>query len=199
MLKEVVIATLNEGKLKEFKSLLGQLGIEVHSLDEFKNIPDVEETGKTFEENAKIKAEFIRDLLNIPVIADDSGLVVDALNGQPGIYSARFAGVEKNDQKNNEKLLALLQGVEPSKRTARFISTIALALPKEQTIVVRGTVEGIIGYELKGSNGFGYDPLFFLQEYQKTMAEISPDLKNKISHRARAMQELVQIINKLYM
>lgn len=195
MLDEVIIASKNHGKLNEFESMLHKLGINVRSISEFDDVPDVVEDGDTFEENAKKKAEIVSDFLKLPVIADDSGLMVDALDGRPGIYSARFAGEEKNDQKNNEKLLNLLRDIETGKRIAQFVSVIALAIPGEPTILARGTVSGVINKEPKGKNGFGYDPLFYLPDYQKTMAEVDPELKNKISHRAEALKELTQIIN----
>ncbi len=191
MLKEVVIATKNQGKRKEFASMLNKLGIQVRSLVEFPEVPEVIEDGTSFEENAKKKAETISEYLKLPVIADDSGLMVDALNGEPGIYSARFAGEEQDDQKNNQKLLLLLKEIEKEERAAQFVSAIAFAIPGKSTIIVRGTLKGLIMTESKGSNGFGYDPLFYLPEFDKTMAEISPELKNKISHRAKALAELL--------
>lgn len=196
MMREIVVATHNKGKLREFRKLLEELDITVRALNEFEDITEVEEDGNTFEENAIKKAETIRNMLHLPVIADDSGLAVDYLNGEPGIYSARYAGPEKDDKKNIEKLLTQLIGVEKSKRTAQFVSAIALAIPDKPTIVVKGTVKGIIGFEAKGSNGFGYDPIFYLADYDKTMAEISPELKNKISHRARAMENLRKAIDE---
>lgn len=196
MFEEVVIATKNQGKLREFSRMLNKLSINVHSLAEFENLPEVTEDGKTFAENAIKKAELIRDDLNLPVIADDSGLEVDILDGKPGIYSARFAGEEKDDQKNNEKLLLELNGIKMEERSARFISAIALAVPDGKTIVVQGNVEGLIAFEPKGNNGFGYDPLFYLPDYDKTIAEISPELKNRISHRAKALQKLIKLLDK---
>ncbi len=194
MLKEVVVASKNQGKIKEFSIMLSELGIKVRSMDEFENIPNVVEDGETFEENAIKKAEEICNIINLPVIADDSGLMVDALNGEPGIYSARYAGNEKDDKKNNEKLLASLKNVEVDKRTARFVCVIALAVPGKETIITKGICEGIIGFNLKGDNGFGYDPLFYLPKYDKTMAEISIDLKNSISHRSKALKGLVDTL-----
>jgi len=196
MVKEVVVATKNPGKLNEFVRMLHTFDIRIHSLDDYPNIPDIVEDGSTFEENAKKKAEFIRDLLHIPALADDSGLMVDALDGAPGIYSARFAGEEKNDEKNMQKLLEQLQGMEGENRKAHFVSVIALAVPQEPTIVVRGTLSGVIAMEPRGNHGFGYDPIFYLPEYQKTLAEISHELKNKISHRAAALEKLVQVIRQ---
>jgi len=196
MFKEIVIASRNKGKLDEFKSIFSSLGVSIRSLDDYSEIADVIEDGHTFEENACKKAETISCLINLPVLADDSGLVVDALDGKPGIYSARYAGEEKDDRKNNEKLLNSLEGVDLKRRTARFICALALSVPKSNTIIIKGTCEGLIGFEPKGNNGFGYDPLFYLPEYNQTMAEISPKLKNIISHRAVALNEMVAILKR---
>lgn len=195
-MKEIIIATKNEGKLREFKSLLANFDIKVRGLGDFDTIPEIIEDGETFQDNAKKKAEGICKVLNLPTIADDSGLVVDFLNGMPGIYSARFAGDDKNDDKNNARLLDLMQGIETKKRSAKFVCAIALAIPNEPTIIVQDAIEGSITIEPKGSNGFGYDPLFYIPEYRKTMAEIPSEVKNKISHRAKALQKLVIIINE---
>ncbi len=194
MIKEVVIASRNKGKIAEFSLLLSELGIKIRSMDEFKDIPDVVENGETFEENAIKKAEQICNIINLPVIADDSGLMVDILDGEPGIYSARYAGADKNDNKNNEKLLESLRGIGLDKRTARFVCVMVLAIPDKNMIITKGICEGLIGFNLKGSGGFGYDPLFYLPEYDKTMAEISMDLKNSISHRSKALQGLVDTL-----
>lgn len=193
-LNEVVVATKNQGKLREFASMLNELGIKLYSLAEFSEISEIEEDGDTFEENARKKAEWVSDHLQLPAIADDSGLMVDVLDGAPGIYSARFAGEDKDDLKNNQKLLHLLEGVKEDQRTAHFVSAIALAVPREPTIVVSGTIDGFIVNDPRGNNGFGYDPLFYLREYDQTMAEISPELKNQISHRALALKKLVEIL-----
>jgi len=192
----IIIATNNKGKLNEFKEILNKLSIRIESLNEYEQVFDIEEDGQTFEENAIKKAETICNLLNKPTIADDSGLMVDMLNGLPGIYSARFAGEDKSDQKNNEKLLTMLQGVKLNDRKAEFVCAIALAIPKEPTIVVKGSVNGLIALKPQGTNGFGYDPLFYLPEYDKTMAELKPEEKNKISHRALALEELFSVLGK---
>jgi XTP/dITP diphosphohydrolase len=190
-MKEIIIATRNQGKAEEFASFFGLYGIQVKTLlDLDKNLPDVEETGTTFEENAKIKASEIAALLKQPVLADDSGLVVDALNGAPGIYSARYAGEEKNDEKNNIKLLEKLQGVPMNKRTARFVCVLAISVPGEDIEYFKGYCEGTIARQAKGNNGFGYDPLFIPEGYSKTMAELTADEKNSISHRNQAFQSL---------
>jgi XTP/dITP diphosphohydrolase len=196
--KEVIIATKNAGKAKEFQSLFAEKGIEVKSLLDFDNVPDINETGKTFVENAVLKAEAIANYFNKIVIADDSGLAVDALDGKPGVYSARYAGEQKNDQANIEKVLAELKGVPFEQRTARFHCALAVAIPQGRTVVVEGTCEGYITEEARGTNGFGYDPIFYVPDKQKTMAELSKEEKNKISHRANALKELQKVWNELF-
>lgn len=189
LLKQVLIATKNKGKAREFKEFFSGYNIEALSLlDLEEQIPDVEETGVTFEENAALKAEQIAAILNKPVLADDSGLMVDALNGEPGIYSARYAGLGKNDQDNNVKLLNELKGI--TKRKAKFVCVLAVAIPGKETIFRTGTCEGEIAFAPQGENGFGYDPLFIPNGYKKTMAELSPEEKNSISHRSVAIKEL---------
>lgn len=188
-MKKIVFATKNQGKIKEIQAVLGD-SCQVVTMEEAGITVDVEENGTTFEENAKIKAEVIMKICNEVVIADDSGLEIDYLNGEPGIYSARYMGHDTSYDIKNQSLIDRLDGVEDSKRTARFVCAAAAALPTGETIVVRGTMEGIIGYEIKGENGFGYDPIFFLPQYGKTSAEISPEEKNKISHRGKAMRAL---------
>lgn len=193
-MSSIVIATHNEGKAKEFEALFSQFQIKVKTLKDYPELGEIEETGTTFEENAKIKAETIANALGKIVIADDSGLMVDALDGRPGVYSARYAGEDKSDQKNNEKLLQELQGVEESKRTARFYCALAVATPLEETNLVSGTCEGRITSEPAGENGFGYDPIFFVESLGKTMAQLTKDEKNKISHRANAIRNLEEFI-----
>lgn len=187
---EILVATKNAGKAKEFEAIFAQKGYQVTTLLDYPEIEDVEETGKTFEENARLKAEVIANKLNRIVLADDSGLKVDALGGQPGVYSARFAGEMKSDAANNAKLLHELTDIEKEKRTAQFHCTLALASPNKETLIVTGEVPGIIGTIPRGDNGFGYDPLFFVPEMDKTMAELTSVEKNEISHRAMAIVEL---------
>lgn len=193
-MSSIVIATHNVGKAKEFESLFAQFQIKVKTLEDYPELGEVEETGTTFEENAKIKAETIANALGKIVIADDSGLMVDALDGRPGVYSARYAGEEKSDQKNNEKLLQELDGVEDEKRTARFYCALAVATPLEETNLVSGTCEGRITYEPAGENGFGYDPIFYVESLGKTMAQLTKEEKNRISHRANAIRNLEEFI-----
>ena len=196
-MQEVIIATKNAGKAREFEEIFARRGMAVRTLLDFPDIPDVEETGKTFEENAILKAETISRALNRMVIGDDSGLMVDALEGRPGIYSARFAGEPKNDQANIDKLLGELAGVPEDKRTARFYCALAVAVPGGKTVTVSGTCEGRILEEQRGTNGFGYDPVFFVPEKGLAMAELPSDEKNKISHRANALKKLDVVLDSI--
>lgn len=193
--KELIIATKNKGKALEFKELFADKQIQVFSLlDLATAYPDVEETGSTFKENAKLKAEQICSLTQRAVLADDSGLVIDVLNGKPGIYSARYAGIDKNDQANNAKVLHELQDVTDEERTARFVCVLALARPNLPTIYFKGFCEGKIAHKPEGTNGFGYDPIFIPKGYHQTMAQLTAKEKNSISHRSQAMKKLVRWI-----
>ncbi|MFE8696928.1 XTP/dITP diphosphatase [Cytobacillus sp. FJAT-53684] len=189
-MSEVIIATKNQGKAKEFTRMFQPLGFEVKTLLDFPEIKDVEETGTTFEENAILKAETIARLLDRMVIADDSGLAIDALEGRPGIYSARYAGEEKSDEANMNKVLEELTDVPDNERKARFFCALAVASPGKETFIVSGTCEGLILREKRGSYGFGYDPIFFAIEKGKAMAELTPEEKAQISHRANALRKL---------
>lgn len=189
-MSEVIIATKNQGKAKEFTRMFQPLGFEVKTLLDFPDIKDVEETGTTFEENAILKAETIARLLDRMVIADDSGLAIDALEGRPGIYSARYAGEEKSDEANMNKVLEELADVADNERQARFFCALAVASPGKETFTVSGTCEGLILREKRGSYGFGYDPIFFAIEKGKAMAELTPEEKAQISHRANALRKL---------
>ncbi|EHL73405.1 rdgB/HAM1 family non-canonical purine NTP pyrophosphatase [Bacillus smithii 7_3_47FAA] len=197
MMREVVIATKNKGKALEFEQMFQPFQIQVKTLLDLPEFPEIEETGATFEENAIIKAESVMKETKAMVMADDSGLVIDALDGRPGVYSARYAGPEKDDEANIQKVLRELEGVPLSKRTARFYCALALAIPGRETITVNGTCEGFITFEKKGANGFGYDPIFFVQGYGRTMAELLPNEKNKISHRAEALAKMRTILEQL--
>ncbi len=188
--KTLIIATRNAGKAEEFKDLFGSRGYNIKTLLDYPELEDVEETGLTFQENALLKAETISKALNDLVIADDSGLCVDALDGMPGVYSARFAGEAKNDASNNAKLLAELGEYKSNDRSASFHCTLAVAHPNRESLIVHGQVDGTIAAYPSGSNGFGYDPLFYIEDLDKTMAELSKDEKNKISHRANALKKL---------
>ncbi|CAM3821553.1 XTP/dITP diphosphatase [Alkalicoccus chagannorensis] len=191
MPRDLFIASNNAGKMKEFKAFFEPKGFTVKSLSDLPEEVDVVEDGTTFEENAAKKAEEIGRKFDIPVLADDSGLEVDALDGAPGVYSARFAGEQKEDSANNALLLEKMSGIED--RRARFVCVLALSFPGEDTILVRGTVEGEIAQSLRGTEGFGYDPLFYLPDRNKVMAELERDEKNDISHRADALKKLSNV------
>lgn len=188
--KTVVIATRNSGKAKEFESLFEKYGYTIKTLLDFPELEDVEETGETFQENALLKAETIAKELQTVVVADDSGLVVQALHGQPGVYSARYAGEEKNDARNNAKLLNELADVKDTDRRAHFHCSLAIAHPERESMVIDGKLEGLIAGVPQGNNGFGYDPLFYLPDRDKTLAELEDEEKNEISHRAKALNKL---------
>ncbi len=189
-MKEVLIATNNKGKAKDFEVLFKPFGVQVLTLNDIDETIDVEETGHTFEENAILKAETVARLLGKIVIADDSGLEIDALDGAPGVYSARYAGAEKSDDANIVKVLQELQTVSEGDRTARFRCVLAVAGPGIQTATFSGSCEGLIHDKGQGTNGFGYDPVFYVPEIGKTMAELSPEEKSAISHRGAALAQL---------
>ncbi|HFU3960460.1 TPA: nucleoside-triphosphate diphosphatase [Streptococcus suis] len=189
----ILIATKNEGKTKEFRKFFERFGYQVENLNNYPDLPDVAETGMTFEENARLKAETIAELTGKMVLADDSGLKVDALGGLPGVWSARFSGPEATDERNNSKLLHELAMVfEIKDRSAQFHCTLVMAAPNRESLVVEADWDGYIGMERRGENGFGYDPLFLVGETGKTAAELSLEEKNQISHRARALEKLVE-------
>ena len=189
----ILIATKNEGKTKEFRQFFAQLGYKVENLNAYPDLPDVAETGLTFEENARLKAETIAELTGKMVLADDSGLKVDVLGGMPGVWSARFSGPDATDASNNAKLLHELAMVfEQKDRSAQFHCTLVMAAPGTQSLVVEADWEGYIATAPQGENGFGYDPLFLVGESGKTSAELSLEEKNKISHRAKALEKLVE-------
>ncbi|MEW6622570.1 MAG: XTP/dITP diphosphatase [Bacillota bacterium] len=199
MIEKIVLATQNKGKVKEFTEMLeaNDLNVQVISLLEIEDVPEIVEDGSSFKENAYIKAHKICLHTGLLTLADDSGLEVDYLNGAPGIHSARFAGEPKNDQKNNEKLLRLLEGVPSDGRTARFKCAICVMFPGGDFYETEGVCEGVIASSPKGSNGFGFDPLFYLPQYGLTMAQLSSEEKNKISHRAKAFAKAIEILQKL--
>ncbi|WP_214882954.1 MULTISPECIES: XTP/dITP diphosphatase [unclassified Exiguobacterium] len=185
---KLIIATHNPGKVKELEGMLTPLGFEIESLLDYPNAPETDETGTTFEENAALKATEVATYFGHAVLADDSGLEVDALDGAPGVYSARFAGPEKSDEANNALLLEKLNG--ETNRTARFVCALCLAKPTGETLTVRGTIEGTIGYSPRGENGFGYDPLFIVPSLHKTAAELEREEKAVVSHRGQALRKL---------
>ena len=191
---DLIIASNNFNKIKEIKELLSDLDINVLSLKDIGFTKEIDETGTTFEDNSYIKAKTIYDLYHLPVIADDSGLEVRALNNAPGVYSHRYAGNTCSDSANNEKLISELKGI--TDRAARYVCVISYINELGVVKYSKGYCEGEIIDTPKGNNGFGYDPYFYIEEYNKTMAEISMDEKNKISHRAKALNNLKDIINE---
>lgn len=193
--KTIVIATKNKGKLREFRSILADAYDEIFSLADFDEVPEIKETGLSFRENAYIKAKTTSDFLRMDSIGDDSGLVVDALGGAPGIYSARYAGEGASDDDNNEKLLFELK--REKNRNARFVCCIALVLADGTQEFFEGECRGQITGEKRGESGFGYDPVFYVPQYGKTMAQLGPDIKNRISHRAIASEKLLSYFSGL--
>jgi XTP/dITP diphosphohydrolase len=195
---KLLLATSNPGKTKEYRFLLDGLGYEITTLAEEGITKIVTESRNSYEQNARLKAVTYAKLSRLLTVADDSGLEVDALNGEPGIKSARFAGKTATDAERVSLLLARLEGVPWERRTARFKCVIAIATPKGQTEICYGECRGMIALEAKGENGFGYDPVFFLREIDKTMAELPLEAKNQISHRARASQKARQVLQQVH-
>lgn len=189
-MKKIIFATGNAGKMKEIREILKDLDAEVLSMKEAGVEAEIVEDGKTFEENARIKAKTVCKLTGEIALADDSGLEIDYLNKEPGIYSARYMGEDTSYRIKNANLIERLEGVPDEKRTARFVCAIAAAFPDGTVKTVRGTMEGRIGYEETGENGFGYDPIFYLPEYGCSSAELSMEEKNKISHRGKALRAI---------
>ena len=209
-MRQVIFATGNEGKMKEIREILNGTDFEALSLKEAGITVEIEENGSTFEENALLKAEGIRDWCRengrpsfpqitgdqVIVLADDSGLEVDALNKEPGIYSARYLGHDTSYREKNANIIARLDGVSKERRTARFVCAIAAAFPDGTSKTALGTIEGYIGWEERGTNGFGYDPIFYLYENDRSTAELSPEEKNAVSHRGRALGKMRQILEE---
>ena len=191
---EVILATGNQGKIKEFAILMQDLSVKVYGLKDFADLKPATEDGKTFCENAIKKAKAASLGSGLWAIADDSGLVVDALDGAPGVYSARFAGEHATDEENNEKLLALLQDVPREKRTARFCCVVAIVSPQGETWTFEGSCEGEILFEPMGEDGFGYDPIFWSQELNQCFGNCSMEEKNKVSHRGKAMAQASEFL-----
>lgn len=186
--KKIIFATTNEGKMKEIRMIMKDLDIELLSLKDVRISVDIKEDGKTFEENAIIKAKTICELTGEMVLADDSGLEVDYMDKAPGVLSARYLGEETPYSIKNQAIVDNLKDAVGQERSARFVCVIAAAFPDGRVITARGTVEGLIGFEEKGTNGFGYDPLLYVPEYGMTTGEMEPELKNEISHRGKALQ-----------
>jgi XTP/dITP diphosphohydrolase len=197
----VLVATRNKGKTKEFREAFRKIGIEIKDLSDTEGIPAIEETGTTFAENAYIKAKAVADIVGMPVLADDSGLCVDALDGAPGVYSARYAGEEATDRDNNVKLLRELEAIlfpgaanQEFLSAARFVCSLVLFDPQDGSrLEVEGSVEGLILRNPRGTDGFGYDPLFWLPSHGRSMAELSIEEKNAISHRGQALRKLLEL------
>ncbi len=189
---EIVLATGNPGKLREVEAILAPRGIRVRSARELGFDREIEETGESFADNAQLKARTVARALGIPALADDSGLVVEALAGRPGVYSARYAGPGASDQENNRKLLQELEGLPPHRRQAAFVCVMACCRPDGGLLMAKGTLRGRIALEPAGSEGFGYDPVFLLPRLGRTVAQLRPQEKNAISHRARALANLVE-------
>ena len=196
-IEKMIFATGNEGKMREVRMILGDLGAEILSLKEAGTQAEAEENGTTFEENAVIKAKEIMEKTGALVLADDSGLEVDALNGEPGIYSARYMGHETSYHIKNKNLIERLEGKTGEERSARFVCAIAACFPDGRVLTTRGTMEGQIGYEEKGENGFGYDPIFYLPEYQCYSGELPLEEKNKLSHRGKALRLMKEQLEAL--
>ena len=195
MIRELVLATRNHDKVIELVALLGDLGITIRTLDEFPDAPDVVEDGDTCEANAVKKARAIAESTGLPAVADDTGLEVDALGGRPGVYAARYAGEDATYEDNCRKLLRELTGVPREQRTARFLTVAAIALPSDGIRVAQGTLEGLIAEEASGTLGFGYDPVFLIPKLGKTLAQLSADQKNTISHRAKAFAKVREMLS----
>lgn len=189
-MKKIIFATGNENKMREIRQIMGDMPVEILSLKQAGISADIVEDGTTFEENALIKAKAIAEITNEIVLADDSGLEIDALNKEPGIYSARYMGEDTSYHIKNQNLIERLEGIEEEKRTARFVCAIAAAFPKGEVLTTIGTIEGRIAHEEKGENGFGYDPIFYVPEFDCTTAELSDEEKNRISHRGNALRAM---------
>ena len=195
-MRRLIFATGNEHKMVEIREILGELPVEILSMKDVGIKADIVENGNTFEENALIKAKEVCKLAGEMVLADDSGLEIDYLNGEPGIYSARYMGEDTSYRIKNTNLIERLTGVPDEKRTARFVCAIAAVFPDGSKETVRGTIEGRIGYEIAGEHGFGYDPIFYLPERGVSTAEIPPEEKNSISHRGNALRKMKELLER---
>lgn len=193
-MKRIIFATGNAGKIREIREIMADADVELVSMKEAGIAVDVEENGDTFEANARIKAEAVAAYTDDIVLADDSGLEVDYLNGEPGVYSARYMGEETSYEIKNQAILDRMAGVPKEKRTARFVCAIAAVLPDKRVLVTRETIEGYIGEKPAGVNGFGYDPIFYIDEYQCSAAELSEEQKNVISHRGKALRAMKALL-----
>lgn len=196
-MKKIIFATQNQGKVKEIKKILEGMPVEVLTMDEAGIDIEIEENGKTFEENAVIKAEALKVYTDAIILADDSGLEIDCLNKEPGVYSARYLGKDTPYEVKNQIILDRLKDVEQENRTARFVCAIAAAGKDMETMTTLGTIEGYIGHEARGANGFGYDPIFYVEGTSKSTAELTPDEKNAISHRAKALNAMKEKLKEI--
>ncbi len=194
MRKQIIFATGNKDKMREIREIMEDVDVEVLSMKEAGIVVDVVEDGTTFEENSLIKAKAIAQYTDAIVLADDSGLEIDYLDKAPGVYSARFMGEDTSYDIKNQALIDKLDGVPKAERTARFVCAIGAVLPNKETLVVRETMEGYIGYEIAGENGFGYDPIFYLDEFGCSSAALSREQKNEISHRGKALRAMKDIL-----
>ncbi|MDO4523570.1 MAG: XTP/dITP diphosphatase [Eubacteriales bacterium] len=198
MEQKIIFATGNQNKMREIHMILDAPGLRILSMKEAGIIADITEDGTSFQENAAIKAKAVHEFApEAIVLADDSGLVIDALNGEPGIYSARYMGEDTSYDIKNSNLLERMQGVPEEERTARFVCAVAAALPDGRVLTCEGTMEGTIAHKIAGENGFGYDPIFWLPECHQTSAEISPEKKNELSHRGKALRAMRELLNKV--
>ncbi len=195
-LKKIIFATGNKGKIKEIQMILAELGVEVITMKEAGIVIDIEENGQTYEENALIKARAVAEYTDCVVMADDSGLEIDYLNNEPGIYSARYMGEDTSYKIKNANLVERLTGVPDEERTARFVCAIATVFPDGKEVTTRGIIEGQIGYEEKGENGFGYDPIFYVPRFGKTTAQLTEEEKNQVSHRGNALKLMKEELKK---
>ncbi|MCM1569645.1 MAG: XTP/dITP diphosphatase [Roseburia sp.] len=197
MKNKIIFATGNQGKVREIQMILADLSYEVISMKEAGIEPEIREDGESYEENALIKARAVAALTDAIVLADDSGLEVDALNKEPGIYSARYLGEDTSYRVKNAEIIRRLQGLRGEQRSARFVCAIAAVLPDGRELTTRGTIEGQIGYEERGSNGFGYDPIFYVPEFDRTTAELTEEEKNQVSHRGKALRLMKEELRKV--
>lgn len=191
---DIVLATRNKKKVEEMKTLLADAPVCVHSIDEFPDVPEVEETGSTFVENAELKAKAVAEATGMIAVADDSGLEVDALGGEPGVYSSRYAGPDATDRDKYMLVLERLANTPDELRTARFRAAVSIATPDGKVVTVEGKCEGVIAHDPRGEHGFGYDPIFCVPEFGRNMAELAPEEKNSISHRGRALQKAKRVL-----
>lgn len=196
-MKKIIFATGNKDKMREIREILSDCDVDIQSMKEAGINVDIVEDGKTFEENALIKAKAVAEHTDAIVLADDSGLEIDYLNKEPGVYSARYMGENTSYDIKNQNLIDRLDGVPKEKRTARFVCAIAAVLPDGENLIARQTMEGYIGWEIEGKNGFGYDPIFYLDEYCCSSASLTPQQKNEISHRGKALRDMKEQLKKV--